>query len=291
MRDIETRRTLLDSGLSTAAIRTAVSSGRLERLRNGWFASPGCPPDLARAVRLGGRLTCVSELRRRGLWVITDGRLHVAVSPDASRLRSPDDRHRRWSPEAHPDVCLHWTPELWNTSKESASECLADSIGRMLRCQPLDNAIATIDSALNLKLVSMPELVELLEGMPARYARVRREVDATAQSGTESLARLRLRRRGLTVRTQVVIRGVGIVDLMVGDRLVIEIDSRSHHLGNDYEKDRARDLELFRLGYSVIRVSYRRVMYDWPAVESAILEAARRGEHRLRALHRRQGLR
>ncbi len=160
----------------------------------------------------------------------------------------------------------------------------------MLRCQPHDHAIATIDSALNLGLLGLPQLVELIDRMPGIYARVIGEVDGAAQSGTESLARVRLRRRGMTVRTQVAIRGVGTVDLVIGERLVVEIDSRSHHLGKGYETDRARDLELFRLGYSVIRISYRRVMYDWISVESAILEAVRRGEHRLRAVHRRMRL-
>lgn len=43
--------------------------------------------------------------------------------------------------------------------------------------------------------------------------------------------RLRLRRRKVELRTQVTIADVGRVDLLVGERLVIEVDSKEHHTG------------------------------------------------------------
>ena len=92
------------------------------------------------------------------------------------------------------------------------------------------------------------------------------------------------------MRTQVSIDGVGRVDVLIGDRLVLELERRSHHLADNYRTDRARDLEPFRQGFTVLRVSYRRVMYDWPAVEEAILTAIRRGDQLRRGIHARLGL-
>ena len=118
-----------------------------------------------------------------------------------------------------------------------------------------------------------------------------RLVDAGCASGLETLARLHLRGHNLQVRSQVQIMGVGRVDLVVGDRLVLELDSRAHHTDHDaYERDRARDLELVRRGYLVVRVTYLQVMTGWANVERAILEITRRGEHRWQRAQIRAGL-
>src|SRR4051794_14421144 len=76
----------------TATQRTAaVAEGRVIRVRNGWFALPDAPPDRVRAIRIGGRLSCVSALADHGLWVMPDERLHVSVAAHAARLTSPHD--------------------------------------------------------------------------------------------------------------------------------------------------------------------------------------------------------
>ena len=258
----------------------AVRCGELRRLRNGWFAASGADQDAARAVTIGGQLTAASRLSQLGVWVMPDDRLHVSVPGDATRLRESDG------------ACLHWRDLPWDPSRDEPLDSLTSSIARLILCSTVEQAVVAIDSALNTErgsrhLLEEVELHEILAVLPRKYRRIADLVDARSQSGLETLARLRLRRRGLSVRPQVSIPGVGFVDLLVGERLVIELDSRTHHLGTNYEKDRRRDLELIRQGFTVIRVSYRRVMEDWPSVESAILTAVRRGEHRRRAMHRR----
>jgi very-short-patch-repair endonuclease len=100
------------------------------------------------------------------------------------------------------------------------------------------------------------------------------EVDGRAESGTESITRVRLRRKGLRVEPQERIPRVGTVDLVVEGRLVVEVDGREFHTSEDrFEEDRRRDAELVALGYRVLRFSYRQVLYDWPAVERAIRAA------------------
>ena len=94
---------------------------------------------------------------------------------------------------------------------------------------------------------------------------------------------LALASRGLRVRTQVPIAGVGAVDVLVGDRLVIELDGSEFHSGSrEFANDRRRDLELARRGYRVIRLSFSQVMTDWDACEAVILRLVRAGEHRWR---------
>ncbi len=100
--------------------------------------------------------------------------------------------------------------------------------------------------------------------------------------GTETIVRLLLRGRRVRHRTQVSIDGVGRVDVLVGDRLVIEIDGAGFHTGPEFERDRRRDFELvMRGGYLVLRLSYDLVMREWTSVQAGILELlARGGEHR-----------
>lgn len=281
------------AGVGASRRATLLSRGDLIRLRNGWFATRGADPEQVRAVRIGGRLTCSSALRQYDLWVMPDSRLHVAVNDNASRLRSPDDRQQKW--RERPDVCLHWNEQRFGSAPTTAIDPVAAAIAHLILCAPLSSAVVTIDSALNgtstgHPLLTLKELDGIMSALPDRYAGVRASVDSSAQSGLETLARLHLRSRGLRVRTQVPIVGVGRVDILIGDRLVLELDSRAHHLGDDYEKDRSRDLELFRQGFTVLRVSYRRVLYDWASIEAAILLAVRRGDHLRRAMHDRLGL-
>ena len=284
---------LQDQGVGERRRSALLRSGDLVRIRNGWFATPNADPEQVRAVRLGGRLTCASVLRQVGLWMMPDSRLHVSVRENASRLRSPDDRSKPW--RARPDVCLHWADDRWNSLPSAAIDGVKASLAHYIRCANTESAVVALDSALNgtatgAPLISHDDLREILSTLPEKYARLAELVDERAQSGLESLARLHLRSKRVRVRTQVSIARVGLVDVLIGDRLVLELDSRAHHLGEGYEKDRARDLELFRQGFIVLRVSYRTVLYDWKSVEDAILLAVRRRDHLRRAFHDRLGL-
>ena len=74
------------------------------------------------------------------------------------------------------------------------------------------------------------------------------------------------------------------VDLVIGERLVVEVDGREHHSDpSAFERDRIRDARLTALGYRVLHFSYSQVMHNWPAVEAAILAAVGHGDHRLHA--------
>jgi very-short-patch-repair endonuclease len=90
---------------------------------------------------------------------------------------------------------------------------------------------------------------------------------------------LRLRAAGIRLRTQVVIPGVGRVDFLVGDRLIIEADSREHHL-SAYQADRTRDRVAIGLGYLVIRLTYEDVVYRWDTVYRDIQSVIQRRAHR-----------
>ena len=149
----------------------------------------------------------------------------------------------------------------------------------VLRCGSVEDVIVIADSLLHLRLATREELAAWARDAPQRIASRLEETDA-AESGLESIVRVRLRSRRLRVRAQVRI-GPRRVDLVVGDRLIIECDGAEHHGGWEAQaSDRARDRALLAAGYLVMRVTYRQVLDDWPTIEQEILAVVRRREHR-----------
>ncbi len=244
-----------------------LGDGRLLRVRAGWYASPETPPDVISAVRAGGSVTCGTALRMRRVWTVA-GPTHYRIPPHG---------HLR----GRPGIVHH----LSGRAVDGVDD-LASALGCAARCLPRDHLVCAIDSALHQQLISPSQLHIALDSTRGR--RMLALVDGRAESGLETLARLRLRGRGLRVRAQVRIAGVGRVDLVVGDRLVIELDGDEwHSTAQQREHDRRRDAALVALGYLVMRAGYHRVMADWEWFEREVLAVVRRREHRWRAVHRR----
>lgn len=80
---------------------------------------------------------------------------------------------------------------------------------------------------------------------------------------------------GVRVRQQVQI-GPDRVDFVLGERLVVEIDSVAHH---DPTEDTKRDARLSVRGYRVLRFMYSQIVNDWEGVVAAIMAAISRGDH------------
>ena len=266
---IATRRALLGSGWSEKDLTSGVKSGDVLRVRNGWYAHPSASEVDVAAVRTGGRLTASSLTKELGIWTVHDQRLHVAVPPNASRMAAVSSR-----------VVRHWIQGPEPASPGSSRDPLANAIAIIVRTCSQPDAIVAVDSALNLGLLSPTEWQLVLASLSPTRAAIANRVDGRSQSGLESRCRLSLHNARVRHRIQVRIAGVGIVDVVVGDRLVIELDGRGFHTGAEsFENDRRRDLELARRGYRVLRFSYRQVMYGWPECEEVILRLVRAGEH------------
>lgn len=106
-----------------------------------------------------------------------------------------------------------------------------------------------------------------------------------ADSGLESIFRLRMHRLGIPVRSQVHIRTVGEVDFVIGDRLIIEADGRENHeREKERSKDLARDAAAAALGFETLRFTYAMIVHNWEIVESAVLAKVAEDAH-LRPLH------
>lgn len=274
--DLVATHELLAAGYSARSIQAATRRGELWRVRQGWFVAPGTPRDLMAGARVGGITSCVSALRMSGVWAPPDdGRVHVSVPTNACQLRTIGDPRRRIT-ESDDSAVIHWN------SESSVHRLVVDPIHALkdaVGCQEPRFAFAMASSLLR----RTPRLTQrwnsVIEVAPRRIRRRLRFVDTVCESGTESIFWWHFCDRGLTIRRQVWI-GHKRVDFLIGERLVIEIDSKEYHQDPErFEADRRRDAYLSRLGYRVLRFSYVQVMYQWDDVEAAVLAAVFRGDH------------
>lgn len=265
MTDIVSRtRDLKADGWTDWQIRRAVDRGDLLRLRRGWYAATGADLDVVEAVRQGGALSCISALRRYGVFVPHHQKLHVRRAERTYRRKGGCRGHGRHAPVGR--------------SVDSPAAALRCAV----KCLPAEWIVVIIESLRCQAILSVSEILDALAGVPRWIIALLEKVDA-GESGTETLVRLRLRALGIRVRCQVEIAGVGRVDLIVGDRLVIEVDGAAYHQSPEqFEKDRERDRRLTALGYTVIRLSYKQVMRGWESALADILGMIRSGIHRRR---------
>jgi len=256
--------TLQKQHVSRHDIGLALGVGLLQRVRRGWVAEPAADRMLVDAARHGAVLSCVTQAKRRGLWVHEEEPgLHWGVTPGASGGQ-PEHVHVHW---ARPLVPRH--PDDLEDPVENVLALIAD-------CEPHERALATWESALSKGLVTR----EMLERLPLK--RVARELLAEAipfaDSGLETYLRMRLAWLGLPLTFQTWIAGHR-VDLLIGDRLVVQIDGATH-TGAQRSEDIRHDAELRLMGYHVIRVGYRQVMEQWYVVQDLIMRAVAQGLHR-----------
>lgn len=270
MRHHYTRADLLAEGLTSRGIARAVGSGHLIRARRDRYLPGDTPDAVVRAVRVGGRLTCLSLLQLHGVFVLSNSLLHVHLAPDATRLRAPHSRAERLRPSRSPTTRLHWRILPASTGAATCVD-ITVALAHAVRCQPPRAAVASIDSALNMGLLSVEGVSEVFALLPAKYRVLQRLVDGRAQSGPETLVRLMLLGLGFTADLQVRIDDVGFVDLVVGGWLVIECDSREFHSDWTQQlKDYRRDLELAKQGYFVLRLTAEDILYRPESVVAAL---------------------
>jgi very-short-patch-repair endonuclease len=258
-------------GATGSSLTAAVRSGFLLRVRRDHYALPDCDQHVVEAVRIGGRLGCISALADAGAFVVDSSFTHAHLDPLASRSRSPHDRFVPLSHENRDGVEIHWTNLMDERDGDECRIGLRDALLQSLSCQSSWNSVATFDSALHLGLVTSTDVSAVFARAPKRAQRVARLIDARAESGPESILRMIVTSAGFHCVPQVTIAGVGRVDLVVEDRLVLEADSRAWHQGWEKQRaDRARDIELAKQRYLSLRPVSDHILYSPQSVRDAI---------------------
>lgn len=249
--------------------RAAVREGALRRLRPGWFAAADARADQVRAVLAAGFVSCVSWFEARAAFRPEGEELHIGVTSS----------NRAWG--ALPDTVVHWSRRAPMPKRPTAEASPERALEHLLLCQPPDQAVAVVDSALQLGIIGHGLLASTFAQLPARLRPLVSSLHGRAESGIESLTRFRLLVHGIVCRSQVEIAGVGRVDLLVDDWLVIELDGRRWHATAEAStRDRRRDAAAVLRGYTLLRFGYADVVQDWERISSTILATLARGRTR-----------
>jgi very-short-patch-repair endonuclease len=258
----------MNAGFGRADIGAALQTGRVARIRRGHYALPADATAFRAARELGGRLTCLSAAPSYGLWTLTAAQeMHLCVG------------HRARPAGVVPHgLCLYpmhpWLPVAG----------LVDVLIHAVRCLPDRDALVMVQCAVGRGDVSLDFLRRKLPGN--RNARARSILDFViprADSVLEVLANMAFRRAGLTLRRHVEIPGVGEVDFLVEECLVVETDGGSHLEPRQVKKDRHRNNASVAGGYLVLRYGYDDVVHHperMVAEVKAVLELWRRGAFR-----------
>lgn len=265
---------LRSSGFGHRAIRRAMRGGALTRIRRGWYAFQGADQKVVSAVRRGGVMSCCSALAFHGVWVLTDHH-HIRTSRHAAerlaRRTCCHHRRRRAPTRAVDDV---------DTALDVAMSCLPD-----------EELLIVMESVVDKRLLTLDEVGAMAVAHGRRVCRLAARM-APAQSGTETLLRVRLSRIRRDIACQVTISDVGRVDLLLEGWLILEADSKRWHLSEEgWARDRERDRRAAAHGFRVVRLTYDDVVLHLDEVIQDIIAALRHPPpplelRRLRALAR-----
>lgn len=248
--------TLLAEGFSRHHLDRTRADGRLLRVRRDWVAVPGADPELIAAARAGVVLSCVTLARRLGLWVLHEQHPHVAADPGGAGGKPAG-------------VHVHWARPLVPRVPDALEDRTENALALVAACRPFEQAVAVWDSAVRQGRASLTEMRRLT--LSSSAVAVLDAVDPFADSGLESLFRVRLRWLRVRILSQVWVEGRR-VDFLIGRRLIVQLDG-GHHVGAQRADDIAHDARLMLLGYRVLRFTYAQVVDDWPAVQDAIARA------------------
>ncbi|SEJ15327.1 type IV toxin-antitoxin system AbiEi family antitoxin domain-containing protein [Demequina mangrovi] len=244
---------LLRRGLTDPQLLDAVRAGSLTRPHRGCYALPDAPYAAVRARVMSAQLTCISAAVAMDLpALVPSGGLHVAVPWDRGIVRG--DRRLKVPTTVHrlPRALRHGVDAL---CVDAAT--LIDHLGACVGPAP---QLTVVDAALNRGLVRIGDLWALTGTGPRRRAWLAAHADALSQSPGETLARLELREAGFAVVSQAPIRGVGHVDLLVDDRVVVEVDGETYHSSPEAQaEDARRDAVLAAAGIPRVRIPYATV--------------------------------
>lgn len=253
-------------GVTEAALTRAVREGTVVRPRQGVYALPDTAPGLLHAAAHGGTIGCCAAGALHGLWILQIPEQHHVWMGIAGTPRS-----------SCADCRLHWDD---GHVRVGTLPPVANVLLQIATCAGDETFFAALESALRQGRLSPGDIAWLWKHIPSTLRWLIGFARADADSGLESLVRLRLHRLGIEVRAQVQILGVGEVDFVVGDRLIVEADGRENH---EREKERSKDLyrdaAASALGYVTLRFTYAMIVHDWNVVAAAILGAIQRDSH------------
>lgn len=254
---------LREFGCTRAGLSAAARAGAIVKVRQGVFAATSAHVEAVTAAAHGGALTCGSALRALGVWVLEEpGAVHVWMGEGGRR---------------HHDADCGCLPHFTSGPMQLGFAPIAVALIHAFSCYGDEFFFAAFESAWNKRMLSATSRTAIRAALPAAARWLVDLARAGAESGLESIVRLRLHVLGLKVRTQVTIARVGRVDFVIEGCVILEADGRENHHGMaNRHRDLMRDAAASDLGYETLRIDYAMIIHSWDVVAAAVLAAVAR---------------
>ncbi|MDQ0731219.1 type IV toxin-antitoxin system AbiEi family antitoxin domain-containing protein [Arthrobacter sp. B1I2] len=257
--------TLRRAGFARTRLDKAVAAGCIVRVRRGVYGLPNEAGVLGFALQHNALLTCLSAAPAYQLWTVEKAGV-VHLSPGHRKAVPGTVTHGRILHPVHP-----WLPVAG----------LADVLIHAQHCLPVLEALVMVQCAAQRGDVTLEFLRSKLAGnRNARARAVLNHVIPRADSILEVLANYHFRNAGLHVRRHVELPGVGEVDFLIEDCLVVETDGATHLEAKQVKKDRTRNNATVIGGRLCLRFGYDDVVHHperMVAQVLAVLEQSRQG--------------
>lgn len=254
---------LRKAGITKSTLAKMVQDGSLTTLRRGIYAMADAEPDIVAAFRANGILTCASARRFYRLWELSKPRgLHLSCGNGLIQPGILD--HAQGTHPRHPYLPVAG---------------LADVLLHSLRCLPELEALVMVQSAVSSGLITTTFLGQKLPGN--RNGKARAVLDLAlprADSLLEVLAHTHFVRAGLRVRMHVDLPGVGEVDCLINDCLVVELDGSTHLEPRQARKDQYRNNASIKGGLLTLRYYYADVVHRPEEMVNEVISVLRKRE-------------
>lgn len=262
------RRLASEAGFHARRIKRDIDAGLVRAIGRNWLAILGVHEDLIAAARVNGRAACVTAAGLRHWWLPESApreqHLHLAAN----------------SPVRPRDARVHRSQPLVPVARGQLIESVEDTLQHVAVCCDVTTASVIWESACRVEGISAETLQQI--AWTSTAARVLAGVvTGLSDSGLETLLVHGLAHLNCDLRAQAFVAGHR-VDLLIGDRLVIQVDGQAFHTSNaERTRDAAHDAELALRGYTVLRFTYAQVVHDWPSVLKTISRAIAQRRHLL----------
>jgi very-short-patch-repair endonuclease len=251
--------------VTRAQVDAELAAGLITRLQRGTYALGDLAEVRAQAQAVGATVSHLSAAQVHG-W-------KVKLPPEKPTITLPRNRQL---PEG--DFEVFWQDLSPLHYRRGVTRPVATVIG-CARAYAYDVALSVADSALREGAVTRRQLVKAAQASPrtgrAKALRIAHDADGRAANPFESCARaIAGEVRGLVVRPQVQINGVGRVDLAdVHLGIVIECESLEFHGDTQsLKRDVRRYTNAARKGLVVVRFTWDEVMFDPTYCRQALQE-------------------
>ena len=244
---------LLRGGVHLWDLLDAVANGAIRRPILGTYVLPGTPYPTIAAASLRGRVACLSACAAWGLLLLRPPVVPHIVVPGNRHIK--DERLARlWLPGVHRSDA---------PTERRLTEPIDVAIDHVAWCASPLEQLVIIDSALNKRKIDPVFPPVLATGPVERQEWIHRMATGLCASISETVAHAVLTAAGWRPRIQVERERVGRVDIEVGERHVIEVDSWKHHGTREaFVEDRRRDREIVAVRDFPLRFPYAEVVDD-----------------------------